>query len=158
MSDLMPVQELNALDQLVVKESCLFLRQSIFTDDIVEKFAALSIFHDQVLSIARFNDFVQFDDVAMFDICENLDFSIHSALVGHHGDFLALKNLNSNLLFGSHVDAQFDLAKSSLAQIPLHLILAYLAELALWALLPHLLIVGGAFRSALILTAVVEHR
>lgn len=157
MGNFMLVQKLNALDQLIVEESCLFFRQSVFTDDVVEELAALGVFHNQVLSIARFDNFIQFNDVAMFDLRQNLDFPIHSTLVRHHRDFLALKDLNSNLLLSLYVDAQLDLAKSALTQVSLHLILAYLAELALRALLFHFLIVGGAFISALVLAAVMEH-
>jgi len=75
------VEELNALDELVVQEGGFFLLEPTLAHDVVKELATLGIFHDHVDGEAGFNDLVQLDNILVLHFLQDFNLPRHATPV-----------------------------------------------------------------------------
>ena len=123
------MKELNAFNQLVVKESSFFLTETALADDIVEEFATFSVLHDHENGEICLDNVVKLNYVLVLDFLENLNLASDTRTVRHHRYLASLKDLDGYFFLGSHTDAKFDLAKCTFTQVSFEDVLSNLLEL-----------------------------
>ena len=123
------MKELNAFNQLIVKESSFFLTKTALADDIVKEFATFSVLHDHENGEVCLYNVVQLNYVLVLDLLKNLNLASDTRTVRHHRYLASLKDLDGYFLLGSHADAQFDLAKCTFTQVSFEDVLSNLLEL-----------------------------
>ena len=115
MHDIQATDVLNASYDLLEESACLLLFDPLHLYYVVEKLAALSIFHNQVQLFLGLDDLVELDDLGVSDYLQNMDLSGHALHIGDITDLGLLEDLDGNFLSGGEVSPQFHLAEGALS-------------------------------------------
>jgi hypothetical protein len=102
-------------EDLMKKNTGLWLFQATFGHNIIKDFSARCVFHDQIQLPSRLNDLVQLHDVWMSDQLQDMYFSCYALHISYFHDTLFLQDLYSNALPSQDVRTQLHLAEGSLA-------------------------------------------
>ncbi len=84
-------------------------------DDVIEKFTAFSILHDEVDVGFCFDNFVELDDVGMAEDFEDANFASDAFDIGLFDNFLFLKGFDGDFFLSEDVGAKFDFTESAFA-------------------------------------------
>ena len=78
MADSTQVDVFNACNELLVQSNSCLLMKSLMTNDVIEEFSILAVFHDKKQLTFSFDDLIQLYHVWVSDFLENLDLSTDS--------------------------------------------------------------------------------
>ena len=114
MHDIQATDVLNSSDDLLEESACFLLFDPLDLDDVVEKLAPLSIFHNKVQLFLGLNDLIKLDNLRVSDDLQNVDLSGHTLHIGNINDLRLLKDLDCDFFSSREVSPQFDLAEGAL--------------------------------------------
>jgi len=115
MHDIQTADVFDTSNNLLEKSAGLFLFDPLDLDDIVEKFTALGVFHDEVEFLLSLDDFIELNDLRMTDDLEDVNLSGDTFHIGNVADLRLLEDFDGHFLACRDMCAQFDLAKSALS-------------------------------------------
>ena len=113
MADPILVQILDAGEDLVEKATSFAVLQATLLHNVVKKFAAAGVLHDEEKLLRGLYDLVQLDDVGVADDLQNVDLSHDPRDVGLVLDLVLLEDLDRDLLLGQLVNALAHLAEGA---------------------------------------------
>lgn len=132
MRNFVPVEELYALNKLIVEECGFSFGEPPLAHNVVKELTSFSVLHDHVDCMLRLNYLVQLDDISMLHFSQNSDFALHSTLVTQLRNLLPMNNFYRNFLFRAHMNAKLDFTEGALAKITHHAILSDLLQVFIW--------------------------
>ena len=120
------VNVVNCCHQFLEVLACVHFLQSLVLYDDLKELSVLCKLHDQIQVLVSFYNFIELHHIGVMDLFENFDFSRNSLNILLFLNFRFFKHLDCNLsvfnefksylLPSEYMSAEFDLAKSALAE------------------------------------------